>query len=294
MPQAHRHPLDLPDRLRPDRDRPGLRVRLRGLPGAEGAARGRLPHDRRQLEPGDDHDRPRLRRPHVPRAARPRRRRRRARARAPRRAAADDGRPDGAQPRARARGGGRPRRARDRADRRGARRDQPRRGPRALPHGGRSRSACSVPASTIVHSLDELDGVALPAVVRPAFTLGGHGGGFAYTREELRAQVEIGLRESPIGQVLVEESVRGWDEFELEVVRDRARQRRDRLLDREPRPDGRAHGRLGHGRAADDASRRGVPGAARRRGRRRSARSASTPAARTSSSRATARPARCA
>ena len=51
--------LDLPDRLRPDRDRPGLRVRLRGLPGAEGAARGRLPHDRRQLEPGDDHDRPR-------------------------------------------------------------------------------------------------------------------------------------------------------------------------------------------------------------------------------------------
>ena len=62
---------------------------------------------------------------------------------------------------------------------------------------------------------------ALPAVVRPAFTLGGHGGGFASTREELRRQVEIGLRESPIGQVLVEESVRGWDEFELEVVRDR-------------------------------------------------------------------------
>ena len=50
-------------RLRPDRDRAGGRVRLRGLPGAEGAARGRLPHDRRQLESGDDHDRPRLRRP---------------------------------------------------------------------------------------------------------------------------------------------------------------------------------------------------------------------------------------
>ena len=57
--------------------------------------------------------------------------------------------------------------------------------------------------------------------MRPAFTLGGHGGGFAYTRDELHAQVERGLRESPIGQVLVEESVRGWDEFELEVVRDR-------------------------------------------------------------------------
>ena len=57
--------------------------------------------------------------------------------------------------------------------------------------------------------------------MRPAFTLGGHGGGFAYTREELVAQVARGLRESPIGQVLVEESVRGWDEFELEVVRDK-------------------------------------------------------------------------
>jgi carbamoyl-phosphate synthase large subunit len=77
-----------------------------------------------------------------------------------------------------------------------------------------------VPVSTIVHSLDELGAVALPAVVRPAFTLGGHGGGFAYTREELVKQVEKGLQESPIGQVLVEESVRGWDEFELEVVRD--------------------------------------------------------------------------
>src|SRR6185503_8239967 len=57
---------------------------------------------------------------------------------------------------------------------------------------------------------------------RPAFTLGGHGGGFAETDVELRAQIERGLSESPIGQVLVEESVRGWDEFELEVVRDRA------------------------------------------------------------------------
>src|SRR5438067_2647998 len=78
-----------------------------------------------------------------------------------------------------------------------------------------------VPASAIVTALDELRGVSLPAVVRPAFTLGGHGGGFASSELELRRQVEIGLRESPIGQVLVEESVRGWDEFELEVMRDR-------------------------------------------------------------------------
>src|SRR5256714_2908325 len=78
-----------------------------------------------------------------------------------------------------------------------------------------------VPSSRIVTDLDQIEDLGLPAVVRPAFTLGGHGGGFAYTREELRKQVDIGLRESPIGQVLVEESVRGWDEFELEVVRDR-------------------------------------------------------------------------
>jgi carbamoyl-phosphate synthase large subunit len=78
-----------------------------------------------------------------------------------------------------------------------------------------------VPTSRIVTSADALDGVGLPAVVRPAFTLGGHGGGFVSTTDELARQVERGLAESPIGQVLVEESVRGWDEFELEVVRDR-------------------------------------------------------------------------
>src|SRR5438128_1283757 len=78
-----------------------------------------------------------------------------------------------------------------------------------------------VPQSRIATSVDDLAGVALPAVVRPAFTLGGHGGGFVETTAQLQRQVELGLSESPIGQVLVEESVRGWDEFELEVVRDR-------------------------------------------------------------------------
>src|SRR6188472_1906112 len=79
-----------------------------------------------------------------------------------------------------------------------------------------------VPSSVIVTSLDDLEGVPLPAVVRPAFTLGGHGGGFADDSATLAFHVERGLWESPIGQVLVEESVRGWDEFELEVMRDRA------------------------------------------------------------------------
>jgi carbamoyl-phosphate synthase large subunit len=78
-----------------------------------------------------------------------------------------------------------------------------------------------VPASRIVTSLAELEDAPVPAVVRPAFTLGGHGGGFAEDRATLVYQVERGLWESPIGQVLVEESVRGWDEFELEVIRDR-------------------------------------------------------------------------
>jgi carbamoyl-phosphate synthase large subunit len=78
-----------------------------------------------------------------------------------------------------------------------------------------------VPSSRIVTSLDDLGGISLPAVIRPAFTLGGHGGGFVETVAALHRQVERGLAESPIGQVLVEESVRGWDEFELEVVRDR-------------------------------------------------------------------------
>src|SRR6188508_3398446 len=84
--------------------------------------------------------------------------------------------------------------------------------------------SCSleVPSSVIVTSLSELNGIPVPAVVRPAFTLGGHGGGFADDPATLAFHVERGLWESPIGQVLVEESVRGWDEFELEVMRDRA------------------------------------------------------------------------
>ncbi len=63
-------------------------------------------------------------------------------------------------------------------------------------------------------------------------------------------------------QVLIEESVLGWKEYELEVIRDKA-QRRDHLLDREPRPDGRPYRRLDHRRAGDDAHRPGVPAAAR-------------------------------
>jgi carbamoyl-phosphate synthase large subunit len=78
-----------------------------------------------------------------------------------------------------------------------------------------------VPRSEVVSEGSRLPEL-LPAVVRPAFTLGGSGGGIAHTREELEARVRAGLAASPVGQVLVEESLEGWQEFELEVMADRA------------------------------------------------------------------------
>jgi carbamoyl-phosphate synthase large subunit len=81
----------------------------------------------------------------------------------------------------------------------------------------------SVPDSAVVSSLDELPAGLAPAVVRPAFTLGGRGGALAETEEALRAAVAHGLAVSPIHQVLVERSVKGWQEFELEVMCDEAR-----------------------------------------------------------------------
>jgi carbamoyl-phosphate synthase large subunit len=66
------------------------------------------------------------------------------------------------------------------------------------------------------------DEIGLPLIIRPAYTLGGTGGGIAYTIEELKEKVEIGLRASPIHQVLLEESVVGWKEIEYEVMRDAA------------------------------------------------------------------------
>ena len=79
-----------------------------------------------------------------------------------------------------------------------------------------------MPESVVVTSLEQLDECPVPAVVRPAFTLGGRGGGIARTREELETRVAHGLGASPIGQVLVERSLEGWQEFELEVVVDTA------------------------------------------------------------------------
>ena len=84
----------------------------------------------------------------------------------------------------------------------------------------------SVPTSGIAHSLEDANAlismIGFPAIIRPAFTLGGTGGGIAYNIEEFEKMVGTGLALSPISEVLVEESVIGWKEFELEVMRDGA------------------------------------------------------------------------
>jgi len=71
-------------------------------------------------------------------------------------------------------------------------------------------------------ALQALDFVGLPAIIRPSFTLGGEGGGIAYNKAEFETIVANGLRLSPVSEVLIEESVLGWKEFEMEVVRDTA------------------------------------------------------------------------
>ena len=84
----------------------------------------------------------------------------------------------------------------------------------------------SVPNSGIAHSLEDANAlismIGFPAIIRPAFTLGGTGGGIAYNIEEFEKMVGTGLALSPISEVLIEESVIGWKEFELEVMRDGA------------------------------------------------------------------------
>jgi carbamoyl-phosphate synthase large subunit len=74
---------------------------------------------------------------------------------------------------------------------------------------------------TLVHALAALDDIGLPAIIRPSFTLGGTGGGVAYNKAEFIDIVERGLDASPTSEVLIEESVLGWKEFEMEVVRDK-------------------------------------------------------------------------
>ena len=88
------------------------------------------------------------------------------------------------------------------------------------------RIGLETPRARVVHSVEgarqALEHVGLPAIIRPSCTLGGTGGGIAYNREEFELIVLGGLDASPVSEVLVEESVLGWKEFEMEVIRDRA------------------------------------------------------------------------
>ncbi|HEY6178550.1 MAG TPA: carbamoyl-phosphate synthase large subunit, partial [Kofleriaceae bacterium] len=87
-----------------------------------------------------------------------------------------------------------------------------------------ARIGLSCPRSRLVGSVAEaracVDEIGFPAILRPSFTLGGSGGGIAYNRAELDRMVQFGLDQSPVHSILIEESVLGWKEFELEVVRD--------------------------------------------------------------------------
>ncbi|WP_172326848.1 carbamoyl-phosphate synthase large subunit [Mangrovicoccus sp. HB161399] len=71
-------------------------------------------------------------------------------------------------------------------------------------------------------AMDSLEHIGLPAIIRPAFTLGGTGGGVAYNRDDYEYYCRTGMEASPVGQILVDESLLGWKEYEMEVVRDKA------------------------------------------------------------------------
>jgi carbamoyl-phosphate synthase large subunit len=89
-----------------------------------------------------------------------------------------------------------------------------------------TEAGLDVPSSVIAHTVEEALSFAnengYPLIIRPSYTLGGAGGGFAHNEQELREVTASGLQESPVTQVLVEESISGWKEFEVEVVRDKA------------------------------------------------------------------------
>ena len=89
----------------------------------------------------------------------------------------------------------------------------------AMARAGLQMPASSI-ATTVEQAMEALPRLGLPCIVRPAYTLGGRGGGIARSEDELRVLVARGIEASPIGQVLLDQSVLGWGEFELEVMRD--------------------------------------------------------------------------
>ena len=157
---------------------------------------------------------------------------------------ADGGGPDGAQPGARTPRGRHPRALRGRVDRCRRRGDSARREPRPVrcQHASRRAAAGARRHGPLAARWRSDPGANRLAAHRAAvFTLGGSGGGAAASAADFRRLVEDGLRESPTGEVRVEECLVGWKEFELEADPRPRRQRHRHLLHREPRPDGSAH-----------------------------------------------------
>ena len=117
---------------------------------------------------------------------------------------------------------------------------------------------------TLPQALEALDDIGLPAIIRPSFTLGGTGGGIAYNKAEFIEIVERGIDASPTNEVLIEESVLGWKEFEMEVVRDK----KDNCIIicsiENVDPMGVHTGDFDHHRAGAHAHRQGIPDPARR------------------------------
>jgi carbamoyl-phosphate synthase large subunit len=97
---------------------------------------------------------------------------------------------------------------------------------RLLFHQAMEKIGLDVPRSGVAHNMEEcmklIDKIGFPVIIRPSFTLGGTGQGVAYNIDEFKTAAQIGLEASPTSEILVEESVAGWKEFELEVMRDKA------------------------------------------------------------------------
>ena len=117
---------------------------------------------------------------------------------------------------------------------------------------------------TLAGALEALDDIGLPAIIRPSFTLGGTGGGIAYNKAEFIEIVERGLDASPTNEVLIEESVLGWKEYEMEVVRDKADNCIIVCSIENIDPMGVHTGDSHHRRPGADADRQGIPDHARR------------------------------
>ena len=125
-----------------------------------------------------------------------------------------------------------------------------------------------VPISGVAHDMTEARAIAekigrLPLIIRPAFTLGGTGGGIAYNRDEFEELAKRGMDLSPVTEILIEESLLGWKEYEMEVMRDRADNCVIICSIENFDPDGRAHRRFHHRRAHSDADGQGIPDHAR-------------------------------